>query len=160
MKVQTHIWSSMLAGGALWYLTGSEMSMVGALVGGLGIDADQLIDQLWSIKSNAPLAKPKRRPCASGLSRETGLFERFVRRRKLVRLPLVFHAYELLVILAAVSWFVRTPFLIGLFAGYSLHLLLDFIRHQHEFRSKLFYLTSYRLMHRFRRDRLIRSDYL
>ncbi len=54
----------------------------------------------------------------------------------------------------------RTPFLIGLLPGYLLHISLDLIRHHHEFSSPLFYLFSYRLGQRFRRDQLIKSEYL
>jgi len=62
-----------------------------------------------------------------------------------------------LVILAAT---LRTPFTTGLVAGYLLHIALDLIRHHHEFRSPLFYLISYRLARGFRRERLIKPEYL
>jgi len=47
-----------------------------------------------------------------------------------------------------------------LMSGYVLHLSLDLLRHHHEFRSPFFYLMSYRLSQGFRRDRLIKADYL
>jgi hypothetical protein len=34
------------------------------------------------------------------------------------------------------------------------------IRHHHEFRSRMFYLFSYRLAQRFRRDQLIKQEFL
>jgi hypothetical protein len=83
-----------------------------------------------------------------------------LRPRKLVRLPLVFHSYELLVVIGCLTVALRTPFLIGILVGYVLHLVLDLMRHHHEFRSPLFYLLSYRLKQRFRRDQLIKPEYL
>ena len=83
-----------------------------------------------------------------------------IRRRKLIRLPLIFHSYELAVALAAVTLYYKTPFLIGLLGGYVLHLALDLWRHYHELQSPLFYLLGYRLWHRFRRDSLVKADYI
>jgi hypothetical protein len=164
MKFKHHVWTSLLAGGTLWYLTGSEMSMAGALIGGVAIDADHLIDQLWSIKLGAGhmgTARDGGLPAADGGRPSTGsFFERYVRRRRLVRLPLIFHSYELMAVIGAAALVTRTPFLSGLATGYCLHILLDFVRHRHEFRSQLFYLISYRLTQRFRRDRLIKGRYL
>jgi hypothetical protein len=84
----------------------------------------------------------------------------FLRPRKLLRLPLVFHSYELLALIIIITVLVRTPFLIGLLAGYVLHLALDMFRHHHEFNSPFFYLMSYRLSQGFRRDYLIKREYL
>ena len=83
-----------------------------------------------------------------------------LRPRKLVRLPIIFHSYELLALIAVATFVLRTPFLIGLLTGYVLHLTLDLVRHHHEFRSPLFYLLTYRLRWGFRRDQLIKSEYL
>ncbi|HWO02912.1 MAG TPA: hypothetical protein VNS63_26960, partial [Blastocatellia bacterium] len=85
---------------------------------------------------------------------------RYLQRRKLVRLPLIFHSYELLVVLIAWTANTGTPFLVGLLSGYVLHLALDLIRHHREFVSPLFYSLSYRLAHGFRRERLIKPEYL
>src|SRR5262249_40142363 len=83
-----------------------------------------------------------------------------LRPRKLLRLPLVFHSYELLVLIIIIAAVLRTPFLIGLLAGYVLHLSLDMLRHHHEFNSPFFYLISYRRAQGFRRDCLIKREYL
>jgi hypothetical protein len=164
MKLKHHVWSSLVAGGTLWYLTGSQTSMMGALIGGVLIDADHIVDQLWSIRLGAGYVKE---PSGRGANFNSGpkkvawgAATRYLSRRKLVRLPLVFHSYELLLLLAVVTSITRTPFLLGLFTGYLLHLLLDLTRHHHEFRSRLFYLISYRLTQGFRRERLIKSRYL
>jgi hypothetical protein len=66
----------------------------------------------------------------------------------------------LLAAIAIITGYLRTPFLIGLLSGYVLHLSLDMLRHHYEFRSPFFYLLSYRLFHGFRRDQLIKTDYL
>ncbi len=155
MKAKHHFLSSLAAGGALWWATGDGFTLAGAMAGGFLIDADHLIDQLWSIRNGAPLVRPAK-------INEQGArrwLTRYVRRRRLVRLPLIFHSYELLVALCIIAVFIRAPFMIGLVVGYALHLALDLIRHYHEFRSPLFYLLAYRLAHRFRRERLIKQDY-
>jgi hypothetical protein len=66
----------------------------------------------------------------------------------------------LLTLTVALAAYTRSPFLIGLASGYLLHIALDLIRHHGEFRSPFFYLLSYRVFLGFRRDRLIKSDYL
>ncbi|MEK6303302.1 MAG: hypothetical protein AABO41_21540 [Acidobacteriota bacterium] len=155
MKAKHHFWSSLAAGGALYWATGSAAAFGGAMLGGFAIDADHVLDQLWSIRKGAEAV-----PRESGGRRVQSLYARYFRRRKLVRLPLIFHSYELLAVIAAVTLSHPTPFLVGLFSGYVLHLTLDIIRHYHEFRSPLFYLLAYRLSRGFRRDLLVKAEYL
>lgn len=155
MKAKHHFWSSLAAGGALYWATGSSAALAGAMLGGFAIDADHILDQWWSIRRGAPVADSK-----AGLPGAKSLFARYFRRRKLVRLPLIFHAYELFAVIAVLTLTRRTPFLIGLLSGYALHLALDMIRHHHEFRSPLFYLLAYRLSQGFRRDQLIKPEHL
>ncbi|PYT09638.1 MAG: hypothetical protein DMF60_02165 [Acidobacteria bacterium] len=161
MKPKHHFWSSLAAGGALYWATGSSASLAGAMIGGFLIDSDHIIDQLWSIRHGAPLRRPvEDRP---GRVKTAGMRASLVDRlrpRKLLRLPLIFHSYELLAAVAILTLNLSTPFLFGLLSGYVLHLSLDMMRHQHEFRSPLFYLLSYRLSNGFRRDRLIKPEYL
>ena len=162
MKVKHHFWTSLAAGGALYWATGSSSALAGSMIGGFLIDADHLIDQLWSIRHGAPF---RREPSSLNLSPGPAQpirawFTTYLRPRQLLRLPLVFHSYELLSAIAVLTIWLRSPFLIGLMSGYVLHLLLDTIRHYHEFRSPLFYLLTYRLSKRFERDRLIKPEYL
>ena len=53
MKAKHHFWSSLAAGGALYWATGSSAALVGSMVGGFVIDADYIIDQLWSIRKHS-----------------------------------------------------------------------------------------------------------
>lgn len=158
MKAKHHFWSSLATGGALYWATGSGAALAGVMVGGFLIDADHVIDRLWSAYHDAPYRRNSRTPDSAPAS--TAWLARLLRRRKLVRLPLLFHSYELLAALAVLTAMARTPFLTGLLAGYALHLALDLYRHYHEFRSPFFYLLSYRLARGFRRDKLIKSRYL
>ena len=161
MKAKHHFWSSLAAGGALYWATGSGAALAGAMVGGFLIDSDHVIDQLWSIRHGAPLRGEQRARNGNTATRGArGWLINRLRPRKLLRLPLIFHSYELLSVLAIATAYLRTPFLIGLLSGYVLHLSLDMLRHHHEFNSPFFYLISYRLFHRFRRDQLIKPDYL
>jgi len=160
MKPKHHFWSSVVTGGALYWVTGSVSALTGAMIGGFMIDSDHIIDQLWSIRYGAPF----RRPQSGAIERHPESKMRWVinlaRPRKLLRLPLVFHSYELLALIIIVTIVSRTPFLIGLSAGYVLHLSLDMLRHHREFNSPFFYLISYRLARGFRRDCLIKQEYL
>jgi hypothetical protein len=163
MKAKHHFWSSLAAGGALYWATGSGWAVAGAMVGGFLIDADHVFDQLWSIRRGAPYLGKKRAEAAARDANKTGLaslYTRFMRRRKLVRLPLLFHSFELLIALLILTLILRTPFLIGLVTGYALHIALDLARHYHEVRSPWFYLLSFRMARGFRRERLIRPEHL
>jgi len=163
MKAKHHFWTSLAAGGALYWATGSGWAVAGAMVGGFLIDADHVFDQLWSIRRGAPYLGKKRAEAAARNSNKrgvAGLITRFLRRRKLVRLPLLFHSYELLAVLVVLTIYLRTPFLIGLVTGYALHIALDLTRHYNEVCSPFFYFLSFRLARGFRRDRLIRPEHL
>jgi hypothetical protein len=159
MKAKHHFWSSLAAGSALYWATGSSAALSGAMLGGFAIDADHVVDQWWSIRRGAGLSSGKAAADATAAGK-TWWFARYFQRRKLVRLPLIFHSYELLVVLVVLTANARTSFLVGLLAGYVLHLALDLARHHHEFVSPLFYSLSYRLAQGFQRERLIKPEYL
>lgn len=159
MKAKHHFWTSLVAGSLLSLVTKSSQPLWGAMIGGFLIDADHIIDQFWSILQGAPHT--------SSLSAQEakqdgwrGFFARYFRRRKLIRMPLIFHSYELLVALAVFSFYFRSLFLFGFVTGYALHLALDMWRHLHEFRSPFFYALLFRIFHGFRRERLIKEKYL
>ena len=160
MKAKHHFWSSLAAGGALYWASGSGAALAGAMLGGFFIDADHVIDHWLAVRHGAPYTRKTRGPSPSSESGLRAWAARYLRRRKLVRLPLIFHSYELLIALAVLTVMIRAPFLTGLCAGYALHLALDLYRHYHEFRSPFFYLLSYRLAQGFRRDKLIKPEYL
>jgi hypothetical protein len=166
MKAKTHLWSSLAVGAALGFATRSPAAIGGALIGGFAIDADHLIDQLWSIavaaqvKARSVNASDAEKTGPGNSSRVTTWLRQLFRRRPLLRLPLIFHSYELLLIAGGLLAFDRTPFIAGLVIGYALHLSLDLTRHHHEFRSPLFYLLSYRMARGFRRELLIKPEYL
>ena len=160
MKARHHFWSSLAVGGALYAATGSAGALAGAMVGGFLIDSDHIVDQLWSIRRGAPYSKKRAEDDLAQDSR--GLRDRvahFFRRRKLVRLPLIFHSYELLAAIIVLTVKTPAPFMTGLVAGYSLHLALDVLKHHHEHRSPFFYLLAYRVVRGFRRERLLKPEY-
>jgi hypothetical protein len=159
MKAKHHFWSSLAVGGVLYLSTKSFAVVTGTMLGGFFIDADHLFDQLWSIYNGAPHTKKSSALIAQQKSLR-GWIARYVHRRKLTRLPLIFHSYELMVALLLFTLAWRTPFLIGLLIGYLLHIALDLYRHYHEFRSPFFYSIFFRMAQGFRRDRLVKSEYL
>jgi len=168
MKVRTHLWTSVVVGSGLWLATRSSSALVGAIVGGVLIDADHVFDHFWSIRHGAPYRRPAKEAGelqGAESSASSTMFwldsaRDWFRLRKLVRLPLIFHSYELLTVAIVAAVILRTPAILGLVTGYALHLTLDLIRHHHEFLSPAFYLLSYRLTVGFRRDRLIKPEYL
>jgi len=160
MKPKHHLWTSLAAGGALYWVTGSSTALAVSMIGGFAIDADHIVDQLWSIRHGAPFRRALEDQATDKRGGVRGWLIRHLRPRKLLRLPLIFHSYELLAFITVLTLNSRTPFLIGLLSGYVLHLGLDMNRHHHEFRSPLFYLLSYRLTQGFRRDQLIKQEYL
>ena len=159
MKAKHHFWSSLISGAAVYWGTGAGAALAGAMIGGFLIDADHIFDQLWSIRHGAPFRR-ERSLEAQGNSAPTRWLANVLRPRKLLRLPLIFHSYELLAVTVVLTLSLRTPFLIGLLSGYVLHISLDIIRHHSEFCSPLFYSLLYRSTRRFRRDQLIKPEYL
>lgn len=160
MKLKHHFWSSLALGGALSAATHSWLPLAGTMVGGVLIDSDHVIDHVWSVARGYPYMYRSRiwlnKKNESAFWRKVGPY---VVRRKLRRLPLVFHSYELLTLTVVATALFHSPFLIGFTSGYLLHVFLDFVRHRHEFSSPLFYLLSYRLAHGFRRDKLIKPEH-
>src|SRR2546425_12183756 len=128
MKAKHHFWSSLAAGGALYWATGSGAALAGTMLGGFVIDADHIIDQWWSIRHGAPFRRNPESANTAGSS-SAGAIRAWLadrlRPRKLLRLPLVFHSYELVAAITVTTLTFRTPFLIGLLSGYVLHLALD-----------------------------------
>jgi hypothetical protein len=160
MKAKHHFWSSLVTGGALYWATGSVSALAGSMIGGFLIDSDHIIDQMWSIWYGAPFRRAQHDDGNSRPKSPVSWVMNLLRPRKLLRLPLVFHSYELLVLIIIITVLLRTPFFTGLLTGYVLHLSLDMLRHHHEFNSPFFYLISYRLAQGFRRDCLIKREYL
>lgn len=154
MKPKHHFLSSLAVGGVLYWATHSRAAVAGVMLGGFAIDADHIIDQLWSVRCHAPF---RRRPI--DYQHPLTWFAKYLRPRKLLRLSLILHSYELLAVLAVAALNLRTPFLIGLLSGHILHLSLDLKRHHCEFRSPLFYSLAFRLTHGFRREQLIKPEY-
>src|SRR5215831_12370888 len=58
MKVRTHLWTSVVVGGGLWLATRSSSALIGAIAGGVLIDADHVFDHFWSIRHGAPYKRP------------------------------------------------------------------------------------------------------
>jgi hypothetical protein len=158
MKAKHHFWSSLALGGVCYISSRSPAAFAGVMIGGFMIDADHVVDQLWSIYHGAPHTHSSSAMAAKqgGLR---GWIARFIRRRKLTRMPLILHSYELMLLLFASTFIWRTAFLLGLSLGYLLHILLDLYRHHNEFLSPFFYSIFFRMARGFRRERLIKSDY-
>lgn len=159
MKAKDHLWTSVLAGSCLYIINGSMLSIIGALAGGFLIDADHVLDQLWSIRQGSPHMR-KNTGTTVAKHKFAYFYSRFIKRRKLVRLPLIFHGYEYAILLSFLLLKIQTPFFTGFVVGYCLHLVLDLYRHFHELNSPLFYSIIYRSVFGFKRERLVKAEYL
>src|ERR1051325_2272806 len=159
MKAKHHFYSSIAVGGVLYFTTHSIASLIGTFVGGFLIDADHVLDQAWSIYLGAPYTRRQSALQSEGRGWRAWI-ARYFRRRKLVRMPLIFHSYEILLLLSFLTLAYPTLFLIGLLSGYALHMALDLYRHHNEFRSTFFYSLFYRLAKGFRRESLVKADNL
>jgi hypothetical protein len=104
LVVTSHRRSALLA-------TGSVSALAGSLIGGFLIDSDHIIDQIWSMRYGAPLRQPPSQHVEHRTGKPVSWAMSFLRPRKLLRLPLVFHSYELLALITIITIVLRTPLL-------------------------------------------------
>jgi hypothetical protein len=117
-------------------LTGSWALAAGVAAGGFLIDVDHAVDYVLfdhqrDLRPNA--------------------FLRYYMEGRVRRTVLVLHSYELFVVLAALTWWLASPALVGYLMGAVMHLTLD-LRFNGELTPRsivAFYSFGYRLAHRF-----------
>jgi hypothetical protein len=138
-----HLATSIGLSAAAYFVTGSSEAAAGCFAGGFLIDVDHYLDYLvfegqW------------RRP---GPLQFLQYYFNFSPRR----LVLPLHSLELMTALLVTILFHPIPILIGYWFGAAMHLTFDMIVNgDHALRRRvMFYVFTYRVMHRFAADRLL-----
>lgn len=146
MNCRAHIYTSSLIGGVLYAVTQSSQAAISSLLSGILLDIDHIFDFL--IFSDDKISIKNLFSWCDG-----GRWE---------KITLIFHSYELYVLLVVVTYYFHHDILIGAMFGTGFHLLLDvigncYLRKNFRF-SPIFYFLTYRIFAGFNKNRL-RTDY-
>jgi len=145
MKLRAHVVSSSVISAAAYAATRSPTAAMAALLSGIFIDLDHLADFLLSSGEKFSVAN---------------LFS-WCEELRWDRIFIVLHSIELLVLTAALSYWLRSELLFGLALGAGSHLALDQVGNREPLKgrrsSPWYYFLSYRWRVGFRKSRLIRS---
>ena len=147
MKTSTHVYSSAILSGTIFALTQSAPMAVSAFVSGVLIDLDHVPDFL----------------IFSGERFSIKAFFSWFHDTKWEKVTLLFHSYELYLMLCIITFMYPDPVLVGVLLGCGLHLALD----QIGLRSfglrfgfqpaPMYYFLSYRYYVGFHKSRLLRN---
>lgn len=131
MKVTQHILISAAIAGSLYGLTRSATAALACFAAGVLLDLDHLFD--YMLNYGAPI--------------RIGHFFRAFRYEALRHIVVFLHAWEWMLIAAAVLWLLGwEPVVAGVVLGASVHLALDQLFNNHRWPA---YFLSYRLFHCF-----------
>jgi membrane-bound metal-dependent hydrolase YbcI (DUF457 family) len=128
MKVTKHIGISTIAAISAYKLIGSQSMSIALFLSGILIDLDHVFDYILLSKEGFSI----------------GNFFSWYDEGKWQKVFLFFHSYELITILAFVTFVRANEVLIGITAGCVLHLLADQIAVMGRGFSPWFYFISYR----------------
>ncbi|MFC1516158.1 hypothetical protein ACFL7E_05295 [Thermodesulfobacteriota bacterium] len=147
MKTSTHVYSSAILGGTIYALTQSTQMAVSAFVSGVLIDLDHLMDFL----------------VFSGEKFSIKNFFSWFNDTRWEKVTLLFHSYEVYLLLCMITFLYPNPILVGILLGCGLHLALDQIGLR-SFGLRLdvqpapmYYFLSYRYYVGFHKSRLLKS---
>jgi hypothetical protein len=145
MKLPAHVAASAAVAAAAYAATRSPTVAVAALLSGIFIDLDHVADHL--LTSGEKFSVP-------------GFFS-WCEELRWERIFIVLHSIELLVLAAALAYWLRSELLFGLVLGAGSHLALDQIGNRkplpgHRFSAWHYFLT-YRYRMGFRKSRLVRG---
>jgi hypothetical protein len=139
MKIHIHVSSSAILGGTIYALTHSVHMAVSAFVSGILIDLDHLFDffvfsgEKFSIKN----------------------FFSWCYQARWEKVTLLFHSYELYLILGIIAFLYPNDLLVGFVLGGGSHLILDQIGNRgYGFRFPLFYFLTFRYSVGFQKSKL------
>jgi len=140
MRVSQHITISVIASSGAYLLTKSTGLSLSMLISGIFIDLDHIPDYFVNIGKIKFDFKDFIRKCDS---------------YELKKVYLFLHSFELLIILALITYFYRNSILIGITLGLTVHILLDAIfNYGHTFT----YFFIYRYMKKFELKTLYRVE--
>ncbi len=143
MKTSAHILTSSVLSAGLYAYSHSLPEAASCFVSGVLIDLDHVLDHRLF----------------SGEKFTITNFFSWHNDARWRKLSLVFHSYELYVILCGVAFFVDSALLRGLLWGAGLHLLLDQLANGRMYRlSPWFYFLGFRIAAGFRREKMQLAD--
>jgi len=142
MDIRTHISTSAFLGGALYAIAQSPQIAIFAFLGGVFIDIDHVFDFLIFSDDKISI-KNIFLWCDEG---------------KWKKITLIFHSYELYLILALLTYYFPYKALIGILFGTGLHLIVDQIGNRYINKkfclSVFFYFLIYRIYVGFHKNQL------
>lgn len=143
MDIRTHLYASTLLGGTLYSLTQSKQVAILSFLSGVFIDLDHVFDFLIFSKEKLSIRN---------------IFS-WCENVRWKRITLIFHSYEIFLILCIITYYFPDNILIGILSGMGLHLMLDQIGNHRRFGLSLwFYFFIYRALAGFHKDNLRITD--
>ncbi|MBF0456631.1 MAG: hypothetical protein HQK99_01900 [Nitrospirae bacterium] len=139
MTTRVHTYTSAALGGVIYAVTGSLQAGASALIAGVFIDIDHLFDFLMFSGERLTLHN----------------FKSWCNEMKWNRITLIFHSYELFVLLGFIAYYTRSETAAGILCGAALHIMLDQTGNLKKYRlSPWFYFLLYRVINGFKKDKL------
>lgn len=141
MKPSIHAIASFFLGMAIWFFTKSIYAALLCFVSGTFVDFDHVIEYVVHFGRKGLSIKEIYRVC------NERLFE---------KLYVVFHSAELAILLCVLGVYTKNIYLLAISAGYTSHLILDFIGNPLHLFS---YFLLRRFMRKFKAERLVKKGY-
>lgn len=145
MKAKAHVYSASIQGGMVYLLSQSMEVAIITFLSGVFVDLDHVLDYFIFSRDKFTIKK---------------LFSRYDD-TEWEKVSLIFHSFELYLILAIITYYFSNNILLGLTYGIGLHLLLDQLWNCH-LRSRFrlfhwFYFLIYRIRVGFHKSKLVVS---
>ncbi|MBF0487162.1 MAG: hypothetical protein HQK98_03290 [Nitrospirae bacterium] len=138
MTTRVHTYTSSALGGVLYAITNSWQEAA-ALITGVFIDIDHIFDFL----------------IFSGERLTIRNFTSWCDEMKWNRITLIFHSYELLIVLGFIAYYSGSETVTGILYGAVFHVLLDQTGNLRKYQfSQWFYFLAYRIIKGFKKDNL------
>lgn len=134
MKPPAHIIVSLSLSGMIWFFSKSLYGAIICFVSGTAIDIDHVLDYAVCYGWNFNLFKQLLRGCIER--------EKSKRKMELRKVYFIFHSAEIAFILWILSWQTNNIYILSGALGYSVHLILDYIGNQGDFK---FYFIAWRI---------------
>ncbi|WP_420264142.1 hypothetical protein [Candidatus Magnetominusculus dajiuhuensis] len=139
MTTRVHACTSAALGGVIYAITNSWQEAAAALITGVFIDIDHIFDFL----------------IFSGERLTMRNFTSWCGEMKWNRITLIFHSYELFIVLGFIAYYSGSETVTGILYGAVLHVLLDQTGNLRKYQfSQWFYFLAYRIIKGFKKDNL------
>ncbi|MBF0555458.1 MAG: hypothetical protein HQK96_13035 [Nitrospirae bacterium] len=143
MTTRVHTYTSAALGGIIYAITDSWQAAVSTLIAGVFIDIDHIFDFLMF----------------SGERLTMRNFTSWCDEMKWNKITLIFHSYELFIVLGFIAYYSGSKTATGILCGAVFHVLLDQTGNLRKSRlSQWFYFLTYRIIQGFKKDNLKIKD--